>query len=77
MLFVAAKVKHLAILPQGAPERQRRVLRMVAAMKREGFGDCTNEYECSAVCPKRISSGHISFLNREFLKAAFTGRAHA
>lgn len=68
-LFVAAKVKHLAILPQGQPERQRRVLAMVEAMDEEGFGNCTNEYECEAVCPKEISVSHIAFLNREQAKA--------
>jgi succinate dehydrogenase / fumarate reductase iron-sulfur subunit len=73
MLFVAAKVKHLGVLPQGQPERHRRVQAMVEAMRREGFGDCTNEYECAAVCPKKISAAHISFLNREYLKAALAG----
>jgi succinate dehydrogenase / fumarate reductase iron-sulfur subunit len=76
MLFVAAKVKHLALLPQGQPERRRRVLAMVEAMKHEGFGDCTNEYECAAVCPKKISAAHIAFLNREYLRSAF-GRRHS
>lgn len=70
MLFVAAKVAHLARLPQGQPERQRRVLAMVAAMDREGFGACTNQYECEAVCPKEISVGAIALMNRDFLKAA-------
>jgi succinate dehydrogenase / fumarate reductase iron-sulfur subunit len=67
-LFVAAKVKHLGILPQGQPERRRRVLAMLEAMDREGFGNCTNEYECEAVCPKEISASHIAFCNREHLK---------
>ena len=68
-LFVAAKVKHLGLLPQGQPERVRRVLAMAEAMDREGFGNCTNEYECEAVCPKEISAAHIAFLNRDYLKA--------
>lgn len=69
MLFVAAKVSHLASLPQGEPERSRRAKAMVAAMDREGFGTCGNQYECEAVCPKSISVRFIAMLNREFLKA--------
>ncbi len=69
MLFVAAKVSHLASLPQGEPERTRRVKTMVAAMDREGFGSCGNQYECEAVCPKSISVRFIAKLNREFLRA--------
>ena len=69
MLFVAAKVKHLGILPQGQPERRRRGLAMLEAAQAEGFGDCSNEYECEAVCPKQISVSHIAFLNREYLKS--------
>jgi succinate dehydrogenase / fumarate reductase iron-sulfur subunit len=68
-LFVAAKVKHLGILPQGQPERTKRVLAMAEAMDREGFGNCTNEYECEAVCPKEISAEHIAFFNRDYLRA--------
>jgi succinate dehydrogenase / fumarate reductase iron-sulfur subunit len=68
-LFIAAKVKHLGILPQGQPERRRRVLAMLEAAQAEGFGDCSNEYECEAVCPKQISVAHIAFLNREYIKA--------
>jgi succinate dehydrogenase / fumarate reductase iron-sulfur subunit len=68
MLFVSAKVKHLGVLPQGQPERKRRVLAMVEEMQEQGFGDCSNEYECEAVCPKEISVETISFLNREFIK---------
>jgi len=68
-LFVAAKIKHLGVLPQGRPERGRRVMMMVEAMDREGFGNCTNEYECEAVCPKEISAAHIAFLNRDYLRA--------
>jgi succinate dehydrogenase / fumarate reductase, iron-sulfur subunit len=70
MLFVGAKVKQLGVLPQGQPERHRRVLNMVSAMQEEGFGNCTNEYECEAVCPKEISVEHIAFLNRDYLKAS-------
>jgi len=69
MLFVAAKVSHLASLPQGDPERAKRAKAMVAAMDREGFGSCGNQYECEAVCPKSISVRFIAMLNREFLKA--------
>jgi succinate dehydrogenase / fumarate reductase iron-sulfur subunit len=69
MLFVAAKVSQLASLPQGAPERTKRAKAMVAAMDREGFGSCGNQYECEAVCPKSISVRFIAMLNREFLRA--------
>jgi succinate dehydrogenase / fumarate reductase, iron-sulfur subunit len=69
MLFVAAKVSHLALLPQGKPERTRRVKTMLNAMDREGFGSCGNQYECEAVCPKRISVRFIATLNREYLRA--------
>ena len=68
MLFVAAKVKHLNILPQGQPERRERSVAMLKAMDEEGFGHCTNEFECEAVCPKKISVEHIAFLNREYLR---------
>ncbi|HIG52599.1 MAG TPA: succinate dehydrogenase/fumarate reductase iron-sulfur subunit [Candidatus Latescibacteria bacterium] len=74
MLFVSAKVKHLNILPQGQPERHKRTAAMVEAMQQEGFGNCTNEYECEAVCPKEIAVEHISFLNREYLKAKVAGK---
>ena len=69
MLFVAAKVSHLALLPQGKPERTRRVRAMLEAMDQEGFGSCGNQYECEAVCPKRISVRFIATLNREYLRA--------
>lgn len=69
MLFVAAKVAHLAHLPQGQPERARRVLSMVKAMDEEGFGSCSNQYECEAVCPKEISVKFIAELNRDYLRA--------
>lgn len=69
MLFVSAKVSQLALLPQGQPEKQRRVLKMVAQMDAEGFGNCTNQYECQAVCPKDISVSFIAKMNREYLSA--------
>ncbi|MBN2226930.1 MAG: succinate dehydrogenase/fumarate reductase iron-sulfur subunit [candidate division Zixibacteria bacterium] len=69
MLFVSAKVSHLAQLPQGQVERVERVRKMVARMDFEGFGNCTNYYECEAVCPKEISVKNIARMNREFLKA--------
>jgi succinate dehydrogenase / fumarate reductase iron-sulfur subunit len=72
MLFVGAKVSHLALLPQGKPERQQRVQSMVAQMDEEGFGACTNTYECEAACPAGISIANIARLNREFLSAALT-----
>lgn len=68
-LFVAAKVSHLASLPQGEPERTRRVTAMMDAMDREGFGSCGNQNECEAVCPKSISVRFIAQLNREYLRA--------
>ncbi|MEE2658546.1 MAG: succinate dehydrogenase/fumarate reductase iron-sulfur subunit [Candidatus Latescibacterota bacterium] len=69
MLFVSAKVKHLNILPQGQPERRERTLAMLKVMDDKGFGHCTNEYECQAVCPKEISADNIAFLNREYLRS--------
>ncbi len=69
MLFVAAKVTHLALLPQGEPERKERVQKMVAVMDEEGFGGCSNTYACEAECPKRISVSTIARLNREYLRA--------
>jgi succinate dehydrogenase / fumarate reductase iron-sulfur subunit len=69
MLFTAAKVSHLAFLPQGKPERATRVLRMVERMDAEGFGNCTNTYECEAVCPAEISASFIAKLNREYTRA--------
>ncbi len=71
-LFVAAKVAHLANLPQGQPERYRRVKAMVAAMDAEGFGSCTNTYDCEAVCPEEISVSFISQMNRDYLKATLS-----
>jgi succinate dehydrogenase / fumarate reductase iron-sulfur subunit len=73
MLFVGAKVSHLALMPQGRPEAARRVLAMVDQMDALGFGNCSNERECEAVCPKQISITNIARLNRELLKAAFKG----
>lgn len=73
MLFVAAKVSHLALLPQGDPERGSRVLKMVEAMDKEGFGNCTNQYECQAVCPKEISVRFIAKMNREYIRASLAG----
>lgn len=70
MLFVSAKVSQLAILPQGAPERNQRVLGMVAKMDDEGFGHCTNTNECEAACPAEISVSNIARLNREYLRAS-------
>lgn len=69
MLFVSAKVSQMALLPQGVPERHRRVQAMVARMDEEGFGNCTNTYECEAACPAGISVENIARMNREFLKA--------
>jgi len=71
MLFLGAKVSHLALLPQGKPEAARRVMAMVREMDRLCFGNCTNEAECEADCPKEISITNIARLNREFLKAGF------
>jgi succinate dehydrogenase / fumarate reductase iron-sulfur subunit len=69
MLFTGAKISQLALLPQGGPERAARALNMVAAMDKEGFGNCTNEYECEAVCPKEVKVSNIARMNREFLLA--------
>lgn len=69
MLFVAAKVSQLALLPQGQAERVRRVEAMVAQMDVEGFGACSNTYACEAECPKQISVSHIGRLNHEYLRA--------
>lgn len=69
MLFVAAKVSQLSLLPQGQPERKKRALAMVSTMDEEGFGNCRNYYECEAACPKEISVKFIARLNREFIKA--------
>src|SRR5210317_1650010 len=69
MLFTAAKVSHLALLPQGEKEGKERVINMVATMDEEGFGACTNTGACSAECPKEIGQTNIARLNREFIKS--------
>jgi succinate dehydrogenase / fumarate reductase iron-sulfur subunit len=75
MLFTAAKVSHLGLLPQGQPERERRVLAMVSQMDHEGFGGCTNHRECEAVCPKGITIENIALMNRDYIRAsAVSGR---
>ncbi len=76
MLFVAAKVSHLAHLPQGQPERKQRAHSMVEAMDQEGFGNCTNQFECEAVCPKNISVSFIAQMNRDYLRAAAESSTH-
>ncbi len=68
-LFTSAKVSHLALVPQGQPERYDRVVQMVAQMESEAFGSCTNHKECEAVCPKEISIDFIARMNRDYLKA--------
>jgi len=77
MLFTAAKVSHLGLLPQGAPERSRRALAMVRQMDAEGFGGCTNFGECQEACPKEISVETIARLNRDFLRATLTERSES
>lgn len=74
MLFVGAKVSQYALLPQGEPERDRRVQRMVGQMDAEGFGSCTNEFECQAACPKGISVENIARMNREYMRASLKSR---
>ena len=69
MLFVSAKASHLKQLPQGKPEKDRRSLRMVEAMDEAGFGNCSNHYECEAVCPKSIPADNIAKLNRDYATA--------
>ena len=72
-LFVGAKVTHLNLLPQGQPERHRRVIAMVDRADAEGFGSCSNEGECEAVCPKEISMDFISLMNKDLIGAALRG----
>ena len=72
MLFTAAKVSHLALMPQGEIENARRVQSMVAQMDKEGFGKCSNTYACEAECPKEISVSHIARLNRLYLKSSLS-----
>ncbi|EQC44020.1 succinate dehydrogenase/fumarate reductase iron-sulfur subunit [Bacteriovorax sp. Seq25_V] len=74
MLFVSAKVSQLALLPQGKEEAAQRVQNMVKKMDDLGFGNCTNEAECEASCPKGIDISNIARMNREFLKAAVTSK---
>jgi succinate dehydrogenase / fumarate reductase, iron-sulfur subunit len=73
-LFVGAKVSHLALLPQGQVERRRRVVAMVEQADLEGFGSCSNEGECEAVCPKSIPISNIARMTREYMKATLSGR---
>lgn len=73
-LFTSAKIGHLGMLPQGQPQRDRRVLAMVRQMDAEGFGNCTNHRECEAACPKEISIAFIARMNRDFMKASATER---
>ena len=68
-LFVSAKIAQLAILPQGYPEKKQRVISMVEAMEKEGFGHCTNTGACEAECPKEISVSNIEIMNKEYIKA--------
>jgi succinate dehydrogenase / fumarate reductase iron-sulfur subunit len=77
MLFTSAKVSHLGLLPQGQPERDERVLKMVAAMDEAGFGSCTNHGECEASCPKEISVDNIARMNREYLRATLAAGRRA
>ena len=73
MLFVSAKVSQFALLPQGQPERKRRVTRMVEQMDKEGFGNCTNTGACAVECPKGIDLNNIARMNRDFLSSSLTG----
>ena len=71
-MFTSAKISHLALLPQGQPERKDREIRMVEAMDRKGFGNCTMHRECGAICPKAISVNFIARMNREYLRSIRT-----
>jgi len=73
-LFLSAKIAHLGLLPQGLPEREQRVVAMVAQAQQEIFGSCTNMGECEAVCPKGIKLENIAIMNRDFLRANWAGR---
>ena len=77
MLFTAAKAAHLNVLPQGEVEKTKRALDMVAQMDKEGFGNCSNEYECEAACPKSISVAHIARLNKDYRQAKACGKQQA
>lgn len=74
MLFTSAKVMHLGLLPQGQAERSQRVLNMVSTMDEEGFGGCTNHYECEAACPKGISVEYIAKMNKDLIRASVARR---
>jgi succinate dehydrogenase / fumarate reductase iron-sulfur subunit len=74
MLFTAAKISHLGLLPQGQPEREDRARKMVGQMEKEGFGGCTNIGECQSACPKEISIDFIARLNRDYLKAELNNK---
>lgn len=69
MLFTAAKVTHLSLLPQGEIEKKERVRNMVTEMDKQGFGNCSNEYECEAACPKEISVSNIAHMNKEYFQS--------
>jgi len=69
MLYVSAKVSQYALLPQGAAERNTRVIKMVEQMDKEGFGNCTNTEACEAECPKEIKVTNIARMNREYIRA--------
>jgi succinate dehydrogenase / fumarate reductase iron-sulfur subunit len=73
-LFTSAKISHLAMLPQGQVERYTRVVRMVERHDAEGFGSCSNEGECEAVCPKEIPITNIARMNRDYFKAMLATR---
>ena len=73
-LFTSAKISHLGLLPQGQPERYSRVVSMVDRHDAEGFGSCSNEGECEAVCPKEIPITNIARMNRDYLKATLLRR---
>ena len=77
MLFVSAKVSHLGLLPQGKPERDRRVWKMVSQMDKDGFGNCTNTYACEAVCPKQVSVLFIARMNRDYALSVVKGQPDA
>jgi succinate dehydrogenase / fumarate reductase iron-sulfur subunit len=71
-LFVSAKISHMAHMPQGQVERERRVVQMIAQADAEGFGSCSNEGECEAVCPKEIPISNIARMTREYVRALFS-----
>jgi succinate dehydrogenase / fumarate reductase, iron-sulfur subunit len=77
MLFVAAKLAHFHNLPQGQPERHARTKSMINAMDAAGFGNCTNHYECEAVCPKEIPRDVMALANRDYAKASWGWRGRS